>query len=355
MKTLFNKPQRIIRSALGWCTVSVAALAFFHPAGLRAQGYVITPLVADIPMGSADVDTNLVDAWGVALVSSDTLLVNLNGTDLAGIYQTDGQPTGDYISVDSAPSGVVLNKGGGFDVSDGGKPHSSSAIFVTENGTILGWDSHLMGSAAVLTVDNSEFGAVYKGVAMVGDRLFAADFRNGVIDVYSSKWQWEGAFTDSEVDPGFGPFNVMAIDGLLYVAFAEIAPPDFIDDQAGPGNGYVDVFTTSGHLVRRLVSHGPLNSPWGLAKAPTKFGPFSGDLLVGNFGDGTINAFNIKTGAFEGTLSGANGDPLIIDGLWALEFGTTKVAKKQVPTLFFSAGPNDENDGVVGSILVNGN
>jgi uncharacterized protein (TIGR03118 family) len=118
----------------------------------------------------------------------------------------------------------------------------------------------------------------------------------------------------------------------------------------------VDVFNASGHFIRRLVSHGPLNSPWGLAKAPANFGPFSGDLLVGNFGDGAINAFNIKTGAFRGTLSAANGDPINIGGLWALEFGTTKVAKnKKVPTLFFSAGPDDENDGVVGSILVNGN
>lgn len=356
MTAIFKESQRAIRLAIGWCTVSVAALAFFNPGSLQAQGYTATPLVADIPMGSAEVDTNLVDAWGMALLNENTLLVNLNGTDLAGVYQTDGQPTGDYISVDSAPSGVVLNNGGGFNVSDGGRPHSSSAIFVTENGTILGWNSHLASPAAVVAVDNSEFGAVYKGVAMIGNRLFAADFRNGVIDVYNSKWEWMGAFTDSEVDPGFGPFNVIAIDGLLYVAFAEIAPPDFIDDQAGPGNGYVDVFNASGHFVRRLVSHGSLNSPWGLAKAPANFGPFSGDLLVGNFGDGTINAFDIKTGAFRGTLSGANGDPINIDGLWALEFGTTKVAKnKKVPTLFFSAGPNDENDGVVGSILVNGN
>ena len=165
-----------------------------------------------------------------------------------------------------------------------------------------------------------------------------------------------GAFTDSQVDPGFGPFNVAAIDGQIYVAFAKIAPPDFVDDEKGPGNGYVDVFNASGKFIRRLVSHGPLNSPWGIAKAPANFGTFSKALLVGNFGDGTINAFNIKTGAFLGTLSDSGGTPIVIDGLWALEFGTTKTANsKKVPTLFFSAGPNGENDGLVGNIKANGN
>jgi uncharacterized protein (TIGR03118 family) len=356
MITSIRKQHWTIPSAISFCVVLVAALVFSNSTSLHAQGYAVNPLVADIPMGPANIDTNLVNAWGMALLPNDMLVVNANENNLAGLYTTDGEVTGSYIEVDSAPSGLILNKTGGFKVSDGGKARASDLIFVTEEGTILGWNSHLASPTAVVAVDDSDFGTVYKGAAMIGDRLFAADFRNGVVNVYDSKWRWLGAFTDSQVDPGFGPFNVADIDGLLYVAFAKIAPPDFTDDEAGPGNGYVDVFNANGHFLRRLVSHGPLNSPWGMAKAPANFGEFSGDLLVGNFGDGTINAFNIKTGAFLGTLSDSGGTPIGISGLWALEFGTTKAARgKNIPTLFFSAGPNGEGDGLIGNIKVNGN
>ena len=354
MIATIRRQQRATPSIISFCAVLMAALAFFNSSALYAQGYAPNLLVGDIP-GPTNIDTNLVNAWGMALLPNNMLVVNANENNLAGLYMTDGQLTGTYIEVDSAPSGLAVNHSGGFKISDGGKPQASSLIFVTEEGTILGWNSHLASPAAVVAADNSAFGAVYKGVAMIGDRLFAADFRNGVVDIYDSKWHWLGAFTDSEVDPGFGPFNVAAIDGELYVTFAKIAPPDFMDDEAGPGNGYVDVFSAKGKFLRRLVSHGPLNSPWGIAQAPANFGKFSKALLVGNFGDGTINAFNIKTGAFLGTLSDAGGSPIIIEGLWALEFGTAKTAMgKKNPTLFFSAGPNDEGDGLVGSIKVNG-
>ena len=356
MIAMIRKPQRAIPSTIGLCAILVAALAFFSPNSLQAQGYAMNPLVADIPVGPANIDANLVNAWGMALLPNDMLVVNANENNVAGLYTTDGQVTGNYIEVDSAPSGLVVNKTGGFKVSDGGKTRASDLIFVTEEGTILGWNSSLASPTAVVAVDDSDFGALYKGAAILGGRLYAADFRNGVVNVYDSKWNWMGTFTDSQVDPGFGTFNVAAIDGQIYVAFAKIAPPDFVDDEKGPGNGYVDVFNASGKFIRRLVAHGPLNSPWGIAKAPANFGTFSQTLLVGNFGDGTINAFNIKTGAFLGTLSDSGGTPIVIDGLWALEFGTTKAANgKNVPTLFFSAGPNGENDGLVGNIKANGN
>jgi uncharacterized protein (TIGR03118 family) len=204
-----------------------------------------------------------------------------------------------------------------------------------------------------VAVDNSDFDAVYKGVAMIGGRLFAADFKGGVIDMYDSKWNWLGAFTDSHVDEGFAPFNVAAIDGLLYVTFAKKLAPDFEDDEEGPGNGFVDVFNARGRFLRRLASHGVLNSPWGIVKAPAHFGAFSGALLVGNFGDGRINAFNIRTGAFLGALSDSGGTPIAIEGLWGLDFGTTRVNRKNVPALYFSAGPDGEEDGLVGKITVN--
>lgn len=351
MIAAIRKQQRAIRRFIGLCAL-VTAPAFFSPAGLHAQGYSVSNLVADLP-GAANLDTNLVNAWGLAVLSKNMLVVNANENSIGGFYGTDGTPGDSYLAVNSAPSGLVVNHGGGFKVPDGQMMRPSTLIFVTEEGGILGWNEHSTDPTAFLAVDNSVFDVVYKGVAILGNRLFAADFKGGVIDVYDSKWNWLGAFTDSHVDEGFAPFNVAAIDGLLYVTFAKRLAPEFKDDEAGPGNGYVDVFTAGGRFVRRLVSHGPLNSPWGMIQAPEHFGQFSHALLVGNFGDGRINAFNIKTGAFLGALSDAAVTPIVIDGLWALDFGATEVNKKNVPTLFFSAGPNGEGDGVVGKITAN--
>jgi uncharacterized protein (TIGR03118 family) len=347
-----SKSQRAVRRFMGLGAL-VAVSAFLSPIQLHAQGYSVSNLVADVPGAAANLDTNLVNAWGLAVLPKDMLVVNANENSIAGLYATDGQPTGDYLAVNSAPSGMVWNRGGGFKVSDGQMTRSSTLIFVTEEGTILGWNEHFADPTAIVAVDNSDFDAVYKGVAILDNRLFAADFKGGVIDVYDSRWNWLGAFTDSHVDPGFAPFNVAAIDGLLYVTFAKRLAPEFKDDEAGPGNGFVDVFNANGRFLKRLVSHGVLNSPWGIVKAPANFGPFSKALLVGNFGDGSINAFNIKTGAFIGTLSDSESTPVVIDGLWALDFGVTKVNKKNVPTLFFSAGPNGEGDGLVGKITAN--
>ena len=341
----------------GWRAMSLGiviltALACFQPSGLQAQGYTVNNLVADLP-GAANLDTNLVNAWGLVVLPENLLLVIANENSIAGLYGTDGTPAGSYLTVNSAPSGVVVNRGGGFKVTDGQMTRSSTLLFVTEAGTILGWNENFTDATAVVAADNSDFDAVYKGVAILGNRLFAADFKGGVIDVYDAKWNWLGAFTDSHVDPGFAPFNVAAIDGQLFVTFAKRLAPEFMDDEAGPGNGFVDVFNANGRFLRRLVSHGVLNSPWGIVKAPAHFGTFSNALLVGNFGDGVINAFNIKTGAFLGALSNSESTPIGIDGLWALDFGTTRVNNKNVPTLFFSAGPNGEADGLVGKITAN--
>jgi uncharacterized protein (TIGR03118 family) len=353
MTALIRKQQNTVRRFIGLCAVTLALPAFFHPTNLRAQGYLVSNLVSDLSGAAANTDENLVNAWGLAVLSKDTLIVNANENNIAGLYGTDGEPTGSYLEVGSAPSGLVWNRNGGFKVSDGQMTRSSTLIFVTEEGTILGWNENFADPTAIVAVDNSEFDAVYKGVAILGSRLFAADFKGGVVDVYDSKWNWLGAFTDSHVDEGFGPFNVAAIDGLLYVSFAKKRPPEFEDDEPGAGNGFVDVFTAKGRFVRRLISHGVLNSPWGMVKAPSRFGDFSGALLVGNFGDGGINAFNIKTGEFLGALSDAEGAPIAIDGLWGLDFGVTRVNNKKVNTLFFSAGPNGEGDGLVGKITPN--
>jgi uncharacterized protein (TIGR03118 family) len=350
MITIIRKQQINVRRFLGLCAVLTLSAAF-HPVTLHAQGYTVANLVADLP-GAANLDTNLVNAWGLSVLSKDFLIVNATESSLAGVYTTDGQPAGGYIEVDSDPSGVVVNRGG-FKVSDGQMTRSSSLIFVTEAGTILGWNEDFADPVAIVAVDNSDFDAVYKGVAMIGNRLFAADFKGGVIDVYDSKWNWLGAFTDSHVDPGFAPFNVAAIDGRLYVTFAKRLAPDFEDDDPGSGNGFVDVFTAGGRFLRRLVSHGVLNSPWGIVKAPAHFGDFGGALLVGNFGDGRVNAFDIKTGEYLGALSDSESTPIVIDGLWGLDFGITKANNKKVSTLFFSSGPDGEAHGLVGQITAN--
>jgi len=354
MITTIRKQQQWVRRFISLGTVALALPAFLNSASLHAQGYSISNLVSDVPGAAANTDPNLVNAWGLAVLPGNMLVVNANENSLAGFYLTDGTLTGNYLTVNSAPSGLLWNPFGGFRVSGGTKTRSSSLIFVTEAGTILGWNQDFASPAAVVAVDNSAFDAVYKGVTRIGDFLFAANFKVGVVDVYDSHWNWVTAFTDSHVDPGFAPFNVANIDGLLYVSFAKRRAPEFEDDESGPGNGFVDVFTPAGHFVRRLVSHGPLNSPWGMVKAPEHFGQFSHALLVGNFGDGLINAFDTHTGAFLGTLSDAGGTPIAIDGLWGLDFSFTRVNGKFVSTLFFSAGPNGEGDGLVGRITPNG-
>jgi uncharacterized protein (TIGR03118 family) len=364
--SLINREQPgTVRNLMRLCAITLAFPVLCNSTTLYAQGYSKTFLVSDIPGLGAFTDTNLVNAWGMAVLPDDMLLVNANENALAGAYLQDGQPTGIYIGLNDGPSGLLVNQGGGFKISDGKKSQPSTFIFVTESGTIQGWNANINVSAAVTAADNSAFDAVYKGVAQLGDRLYAANFKVGVIDMYDSHWNWLGAFTDSRVDPGFAPFNVAAINGQLYVTFAMRLPPDFHDDEAGPGNGYVDVFNPDGHFVRRLISHGALNSPWGLALAPDNFGPFSKSLLVGNFGDGVINAYDPQNGAWLGAISDAGGNAIHIGGLWALEFktgdmngGKDKPKGKNhhtnsPPVLFFSAGPNGEGDGVVGEIMAN--
>jgi uncharacterized protein (TIGR03118 family) len=358
MKPLSFNVGQIIPHSLGLSILLATGLAL--PSSANAQGYSVTNLVADTPGVAANTDTNLQNAWGM-VVNKKGIVVNANATSLAGAYGLDGTPTGDYIGVDSDPSGLIQNSTGGFKISNGSgngknknKGKASTLIFVTEDGGILGFNSKVDSANAIKMVDNPSTNTVYKGVAVLNNKLFAANFFSGLVEVYDSKWNFIGSFTDTNVDAGFAPFNVVAIDGLLYVTFAKQLLPDMHDDDKGPGNGFVSVFNSKGKLQHRLIAHGALNSPWGMAKAPKNFGKFSKALLIGNFGDGTINAYDQKTGAFLGTLSDAGGVPLNIDGLWALEFGTTKASKnKSTPTLFFSAGPNGEADGLVGKINAN--
>ena len=207
----------------------------------------------------------------------------------------------------------------------------------------------------MLKADNSSTNAVYKGLAIgsnsSGNVLFATDFHNGKIDAFNASYApatLTGTFADPNLPAGFAPFGIQNLGGQLYVTFAK-QDADKHDDTPGVGSGFVDVFDMNGNLVKRLISQGKLNSPWGVAMAPANFGDFSGDLLVGNFGDGAINAFNPGTGAFVGALTADNGNPIVIPGLWALAFGNGSAAG-DATTLFFTAGTGGEEHGLFGSL-----
>jgi uncharacterized protein (TIGR03118 family) len=220
----------------------------------------------------------------------------------------------------------------------------ASFIFTTDDGTISAWNG---GTAAVIQIDNSALKAVYKGLAIgmsaSGPTLYAANFRSGKIDVFNSAWAPmipAGSFSDPAVPSGFAPFNIWNLNNSLYVTWAKQDANKFLD-VGGAGNGYVSVFDLNGNLLAHLISGGALNSPWGVAIAPLAWGAFGGSLLVGNFGDGRINAFNLTTGAQLGTLQDVNGNPITISGLWALVFGVGGARGGDAKTLYYTAGvPN---------------
>jgi uncharacterized protein (TIGR03118 family) len=230
----------------------------------------------------------------------------------------------------------------------------ASFIFATEDGTISAWTGGLTpADAAVLAVDNSASAAVYKalvfGTNPNGVFLFATNFRAGTIEVFDHNYKpvtTDGGFNDPAIPAGFAPFGMQNIGGDLFVTYAKQNAAKH-DDVAGRGNGFVNVFDTDGHLLQRLVARGQLNSPWGVARASYAFGRFSGDVLIGNFGDGKINAFD-SDGNFRDTLKGLDSKPIVIDGLWTLTLGGGKNSSSD--TLYFTAGPNGETDGLFGTI-----
>jgi uncharacterized protein (TIGR03118 family) len=267
------------------------------------------------------------------------------------------------------PTGVVFNGTSDFAVSQGGSPAPARFIFATEDGTISGWNPGVNATNAVLVVDNSVpggvdgsgLGAVYKGLAIgnngAGNFIYATNFRDGVVEIYDATFRFVNSFTDPDItpdaaSPGFAPFGIRNINGKIYVTFAR-QNDERHDDVAGPGSGFVDVFDLNGNFQERLATGGALNSPWGLALAPNHFGKFSGDLLVGNFGDGHISGFKVQDKSFHGQLLGARGKPVSIDGLWGLTFGNGGVAGK-INELFFTAGLQEESHGLFGKITAPG-
>jgi uncharacterized protein (TIGR03118 family) len=365
-------------TTIGAAMVSLPARA--EDNGQAARSYVQTNLVSDIPGLAKVTDPNLKNPWGTSTAPGLPIWVSANNAGVTTLYDGAGQPFPlqpkpplNAVAIPAppsagkgavgAPTGTVFNPtGSGFVVSEKGASGSSRFLFATEDGTIVGWSPTVDRAKGIIAVDRStitgpagDVGAVYKGLALVttpaGPFLYASNFRFGTVDVFDSSFTLVNSFTDPSVPPGFAPFGIHNIGGKLFVTFAK-QKPDKHDDLAGPGNGFVDVFSPNGDLLQRLVSEGRLNSPWAVTLAPPTFGAFGGDILVGNFGDGHINAYD-RAGHFEGRLLNAAGEPLTISGLWGLRFPAGSL--NAVPgALYFTAGINDEHDGLFGDLVPQG-
>jgi hypothetical protein len=398
---------------------------------VKAGGYLETDLVTNkapltdangivhpLNNPSAIVDGNLVNAWGLTETPTGSpFWVSDNGAGVSTLYNVpSGTPTiatknPRVVSIPSpsdalgggTPTGAAWNPAsaaGEFKIKGylftgvgvAGNCSFSSAVatflFVTEDGTIVGWNSNLypnqtlcnaataagQNNHAIIAVDNSArgqgggqgvgtgkgkgngLGAVYKGLAIPAPVtaggttfLYATNFRAGRVEIYDGTFALVDTFTDKKVPPRYAPFNIGAINGKLFVTFA-VQNAERHDDVAGEGNGIVDTFDLSGNMLARFAEHGPLNSPWGLALAPAGFGDRGGTLWIGNFGNGKINAFNADTGAFIGSVNRPSGQPIVIDGLWALKFGSGSGNGGGANTLYFTAGPNMEADGLFGAL-----
>lgn len=380
-----------------WYLASAAMLVFavtdatavraddFNFAGQR-NAYVVNKLVSDLKNGANFQDPVLQNAWGIAFSPAGSpFWIADNATGCSTLYAGDGTKVALQVSIplpgnvvpatscqtvdphnpptNAAPTGVIWNPSSAFVVPNTNL--QASFIFATEDGTLSAWagglgnlNPPLPPNNAVIAVDNSATGAVYKGLAygvnVHGFFLFATNFNAGTIDVFGPNGSnglftpatTDGGFTDPNIPAGYAPFGIENIDGNLFVSYA-LQNAAKHDDVSGPGHGFVDVFDTDGHLLRRFTSRGPLNSPWGMARASFAFGKFSGDILIGNFGNGKINVFTSR-GRFIDELDRPNGKPLVIDGLWKLTLGGGRTSSSDM--LYFTAGPNDEKDGLFGTI-----
>jgi uncharacterized protein (TIGR03118 family) len=336
----------------------VATFIVVSTAPAWASMYSQINLVSDVPGLASNTDANLQNPWGMSSSAGSPIWVSNAGTSTSTLYNTSGTPQPLVVTIPppsggnfAGPTGQVFNAAGsGFNVNG----QSSRFLFSTLSGTIAGWNQ-ASGTTAAIGFDNSA-NAVYTGLAMgntsAGDFLYAANFASGDIDVIDSTFaavSLAGAFTDPTLPSGYSPFNIQNIGGELFVMYALVDPITH-EETKGPGLGYVNVFDTNGNFVRRFTSQGVLNAPWGIAKAPAAgFGEFSGAVLIGNFGDGTINAFDAATGEALGVLTGAGGIPITNDGLWGLRFGNGGNGGLTT-SLYFAAGIDDENHGLFGSI-----
>lgn len=341
--------------------------------------FTMTSLVADTAGTSAQtVDTHLINPWGVSMAPGEPVWVANAGSQTSTLYDGSGkkQPASAPLvvafpagpgAVAFSPTGIVSNGTTDFVVSAAGKSGAAAFIYSGEGGMLAGWSQTVDPTNAVITyVDTG--GAVYKGLALAASGgsnfLYATDFHNNKVDVFDATFQKQTpsatsfSFADSTLPSGYAPFGIQAINNgaagatQLYVAYAKQSPPDNVRELDGAGLGLVDVFDTNGKLIQHLIPvGGKLNAPWGIALAPADFAPLSKDLLIGNLGDGTINAFNPSTGAFVAALTDSNGNALVMPGLWGIVFGNDSNNQPH-NTLFFAAGSGEYSHGTYGRIDV---
>jgi uncharacterized protein (TIGR03118 family) len=323
-------------------------LSVFLAAAALAAGvnsYSAQPLVTTAS------DASLVNGWGLSAGPTTPWWVSDNGTNLSTLYQGTGAKAALTVSVPGGPTGTVFN--GDATLFAGGR-----FLFANEAGQILSWAS---GTTAIVRADGASRGASYKGLAVLNGRLYATDFHNAKVDVFDSSYNLvttSGGFVDKTIPKGYAPFGIQALNGNIVVTYA-LQDAQRKDEVDKPGKGFVDVFTGDGVLVAQVAKQGgskaPLNAPWGLALAPDGFGAFSGDILVGNFGNGRISAYEQRGSkwVYRGQLRKGDGTIVAIPGLWAIAFGNGAAAGPKT-SLYYAAGPNDEAAGEFGVVTANG-
>lgn len=332
-----NRMSRII------AILALLALALGISSSAFAQaGYSVTKLVSNVSGQAQHQDPQLVNAWGVSFAPGGPFWVSDNGTGVSTLYNAQGVKQSLVVTIPSStgagtgqPTGQVYNATAGWVVTQNGKSGAASFIFATFDGTISGWNPSVNASDAVIAVNNT--GAWYTGLAMGSNNganfLYAADNLNNKVDVFDTSFNKTNSFTDTSLPAGSAPYNVVNIGGQLYVTFTN-----------GNGTGVVDIFTTAGTKVKTFATGGTLRSPWGVALAPKNFGPASNAILVGDEGDGRINAFNATSGKLIGESAS------ITSGLWALNFGGGASNDGQTNQLFFTSGPAGYSDGLFGVV-----
>jgi len=354
------KTSRLLLTAL----LSLAAVQSLHavpPDSIsKTNRYSWVNLVSDLDGVAQRSDANLVNPWAMA-VYAGAIWISDNGSGVATVYDTHGRlqpssssplvvtiPIGSASSGTGVPTGQVYNDSSDFTITESSNSGHATFLFSTEDGTISGWNSSVDATNAVIGADRSASGAVYKGLAIATNGpdhfLYATNFHAGTVDVFDKNFALtssSGGFVDPNLPSGYAPFGIQFINSQFFVTFAK-QDAQAHDDVAGAGNGYIDIFDVNGNLVKRFASQGALNSPWGLTVAPRNFGKFRNALLVGNFGDGRINAYDLSTGNYLGQLENKDATPLAFNGLWGLATIGNSV--------FFTAGIADEDHGLFGVI-----
>jgi uncharacterized protein (TIGR03118 family) len=343
-----------LASVVALATSAPAGATVKHPDPVMTSQYSQANLVSDVPGTASLTDPDLVNAWGLSQGPTTPLWVSDNGTDLSTLYNSNTSPIKQSLVVGiqgGAPTGTVFNGNpAAFVLSAGGHSAAARFMFAGENGDITAWSPTVTGTTAVHAAGSA--GAVYKGLALVADPtaplLLAANFHDNRIDVFDSAFmpvRDRHAFRSIGIPHGYAPFNVAVLGGKVYVSYAKQDAARH-DDVAGAGHGFINVFDTNGRFLKHLVRRGVLDSSWGMAIAPAGFGTLTGALLVGNFGNGRIHAFNPQTGRLLATLRGTDGKPIVIDGLWGLLPGNGASAPSS--DVWFSAGPGGESHGLLG-------